>query len=169
MQQFEPDLFFVWLVEGSQLRTYIGGILLVGAILAGVMFPLWPSPLRLGVWYLSVGVLGLIGLFFVIAILRLIFYLITIVVAKPGIWIFPNLFEDVGFFESFVPLYEWDLPKKKGKKKKSKKENGTVKEKKGGKTDTKATAEAVPSATSSAVPPSATATSRKTTIEEVNE
>jgi len=34
----------------------------------------------------------------------------------PGIWLFPNLFEDVGFFESFVPLWAWQkVPK--GKKK----------------------------------------------------
>lgn len=53
--------------------------------------------MRLGVWYLSMGVMGLVGLFFAIAIVRLIFYIITILVASPGIWIFPNLFADVGF------------------------------------------------------------------------
>ncbi|KAG9105922.1 Translocation protein S62 [Ceratobasidium sp. 392] len=73
--------------------------------------------MRLGVWYLSIGVLGLIGLFFVIAILRLIFYVITVVTASPGIWIFPQLFADVGFVDSFIPLWEWDLPKKKKSKK----------------------------------------------------
>ncbi|KAJ2561930.1 Translocation protein S62 [Coemansia sp. RSA 1836] len=31
--------------------------------------------------------------------------------APQGLWIFPNLFEDVGFFESFVPLYGWEVPK----------------------------------------------------------
>ncbi|KAJ2101225.1 Translocation protein S62 [Coemansia sp. RSA 922] len=33
------------------------------------------------------------------------------VTAPQGLWIFPNLFEDVGFFESFVPLYAWEVPK----------------------------------------------------------
>jgi hypothetical protein len=66
-------------------------------MLAGVMFPLWPPIMRLGVWYLSIAVLGLVGLFFAIAIVRLIFYIITVIVASPGIWIFPELFADVGF------------------------------------------------------------------------
>lgn len=75
----------------------MGGVGLVAVMLAAVMFPLWPVTLRLGVYYLSMGMLGLIGLFFVIAIIRLIFYIITIIVASPGIWIFPKLFADVGF------------------------------------------------------------------------
>ncbi|CAE6344433.1 unnamed protein product [Rhizoctonia solani] len=117
MQMFSPDEYYVWLYEGSQLTTYVGGAVMVAIIFAGVLFPLWPSSMRLGVWYLSIGVLGLIGLFFVIAILRLIFYIITVVVASPGIWIFPQLFADVGFVESFIPLWEWDIPKKKKSKK----------------------------------------------------
>ena len=70
---------------------------MVAIMLAAVMFPLWPPVMRLGVSYLSFGVLGLIGLFFAIAIVRLIFYIITVIVASPGIWIFPKLFADVGF------------------------------------------------------------------------
>ncbi|KAF9450297.1 hypothetical protein P691DRAFT_847526 [Macrolepiota fuliginosa MF-IS2] len=100
---------------------------MVAIMLAGVMFPLWPPIMRLGVWYLSIGMLGLIGLFFAIAVVRLIFYVITIVVASPGIWIFPQLFADVGFVESFIPLWEWDIPKKKSKKRKT--EKGEKKEK----------------------------------------
>lgn len=109
-QMFKSDLHYVWLYEGSQLGLKLAGLAMVVVMLAGVMFPLWPPTMRLGVWYLSVGALGLIGLFFAIAILRLIFWLITLVVAKPGIWIFPNLFEDVGFVDSFIPLWAWDVP-----------------------------------------------------------
>lgn len=124
-QLFSSDEFYAWFYEGSQWTTYAGGLLMVVIMLAGVMFPLWPPVMRLGVWYLSMAVLGLIGLFFVIAILRLIFYIITVIVASPGIWIFPQLFADVGFVDSFIPLWEWDLPKKKSKKKKGdKKEKG---------------------------------------------
>ncbi|KAJ7211215.1 translocation protein [Mycena pura] len=118
-QRFAADEYYVWFFEGSQWTTYAGAILMVGVMLAGVMFPLWPPIMRQGVYYLSMGMLGLIGLFFGIAIVRLIFYIITVVVASPGIWVFPKLFADVGFVESFIPLYEWDLPKKKTKKKKS--------------------------------------------------
>lgn len=96
-QKFEPDEYYAWFYEGSQWTTYAGGIAMVFVMLAGVMFPLWPPVMRLGVWYLSIAMLGLIGLFFAIAVFRLIFYIITIIVASPGIWIFPSLFADVGF------------------------------------------------------------------------
>jgi len=121
-QLFAPEEYYAWFYEGSQWTTYAGGLAMVAVMLGGVMFPLWPPIMRLGVWYLSIGMLGLIGLFFGIAFVRLIFYIITVVVASPGIWIFPKLFADVGFVESFIPLWEWDLPKKKGKKKKSEKD-----------------------------------------------
>lgn len=144
MQMFAPDQYYAWFYEGSQWKLILGGFGMVAVILAGVMFPLWPMQLRIGVWYLSIAVLGLIGLFFAIAIFRLIFYVITLIVARPGIWIFPNLFADVGFVsvgfheytgpaeymssllgpiyqvDSFIPLYEWDYPKKKSKGKKKK-------------------------------------------------
>jgi translocation protein SEC62 len=115
-QAFTAEDYYAWFYEGSQWTTYAGGAAMVAIMLAGVMFPLWPPIMRLGVWYLSIAMLGLIGLFFGIAIVRLIFYIITVLVASPGIWIFPKLFADVGFVESFIPLWEWDLPKKKGKK-----------------------------------------------------
>lgn len=95
-QSFAQDGYFAWFYEGSQWTTYAGGLLMVAIMLAGVMFPLWPPIMRLGVWYISIGMLGLIGAFFGLAIIRLIFYVITIVVASPGIWIFPKLFADVG-------------------------------------------------------------------------
>jgi len=119
MQLFKPDEYYAWFYEGSQWTNYVGGIAMVAIILAGVMFPLWPPILRLGVWYLSMVLLGLIGLLLVISVIRLIFYIITVLVASPGIWIFPRLFADVGFVDSFIPLWEWDLPKKKSRKKKS--------------------------------------------------
>ncbi|KAH6918039.1 endoplasmic reticulum receptor [Coprinopsis sp. MPI-PUGE-AT-0042] len=140
-QRFEPSEYYAWFYEGSQWTTYAGGVLMVVIMLAGVMFPLWPPVMRLGVWYLSMGMLGLIGLFFVIAILRLIFYVITVVVASPGIWVFPQLFADVGFVDSFIPLWEWDLPKKKTKKGKK----GDKKEKEGKKSKSKADSDAAPS------------------------
>ncbi|KAI9458644.1 translocation protein [Lactarius psammicola] len=102
-------------------QTMLAEFAMVAIILAGVMFPLWPPILRLGVWYLSMILLGLVGLLLVIAVIRLIFYIITVLVASPGIWIFPRLFADVGFVDSFIPLWEWDYPKKKSKKKSAEK------------------------------------------------
>lgn len=103
VQEFQPDFYYVWLYEGSQWTTYLGGVALVAVVLAGVMFPLWPVKLRIGVWYLSMAGFGVIGLFIALAIFRLIFYIITVIVASPGIWIFPKLFADVGFVSCMLP------------------------------------------------------------------
>ena len=106
-QDISDDLHYVWLYEGPQWRTklYAGGALVL--IMTVVMFPLWPVTLRIGVWYLSMGFLGLIGLFFAMAIFRLILFCATVFTVPPGLWLYPNLFEDVGFFDSFRPVWGW--------------------------------------------------------------
>lgn len=113
LQAINEDWYYMWIWEGSQIKLYIGAAALVATVLAAVMFPLWPSFLRLGVWYLSVGVLVLLGVFFGIAIIRLILFVLTMFTIPPGIWLFPNLFEDVGIVDSFIPFWGWDEPKKK--------------------------------------------------------
>ncbi|KAL9114519.1 MAG: hypothetical protein Q9227_001600 [Pyrenula ochraceoflavens] len=115
-QEFEPLMHYVWLYEGSQWKTkaYAAGALCL--VMALVMFPLWPIVLRQGVWYLSVGMMGLLGLFFAMAIFRLILFCVTVFVVPPGLWLYPNLFEDVGFFDSFRPLWGWQENKKAKKK-----------------------------------------------------
>ncbi|PWN48726.1 translocation protein [Violaceomyces palustris] len=130
-QMFKSELYYAWFYEGSQLALKLGGLGMVAVMLAGVMFPLWPPMMRLGVWYLSIGVLGLIGLFFGIAIVRLIFWIISLVILRPGIWIFPNLFEDVGFVDSFIPLWAWDVPPPKKEKRAKKVKSSGSKEKSG--------------------------------------
>jgi translocation protein SEC62 len=82
---------------------------MVAVMLAGVMFPLWPPIMRQGVSYLSMGVLGLIALFIGIAVVRLIFWAITSVILRKGIWWFPNLFEDVGFVSPIFHLAEYEI------------------------------------------------------------
>ena len=121
MQTFEADMYYAWFYEGNQLFMKLAGLGMIALLLAGVMFPLWPMFLRRAVYYLSLGVLGLFGLLMVIAVIRLIFWVISIVVVPPGIWIFPNLFADVGIIESFIPLWAWDVPPPKVKAKKHKK------------------------------------------------
>jgi len=128
-QMFDGESYYAWLYDGNQLMVIAGAALMVLVVLAGVMFPLWPMSLRIGVWYLSMAALGFVGLFFVIAIIRLILYIITWITVSPGIWLFPNLFEDVGFVDSFIPLWAWDIPPPK-KVKKSKAEKQAEKEQK---------------------------------------
>ncbi|EDN07256.1 translocation protein sec62 [Histoplasma capsulatum] len=120
-QEIDPMMHYVWLYEGPQWKqkAMAAGVLVV--IMAVVMFPLWPIMLRQGVWYLSIGAMGLLGLFFAMSIFRLILFCVTYFAVPPGLWLYPNLFEDVGFFDSFRPVWGWQESKKS--KKKSKKTN----------------------------------------------
>lgn len=106
-QDINDDLHYVWLYEGPQWRTKLYAVGALILIMTVVLFPLWPVKLRIGVWYLSMGFLGLIGLFFAMAIFRLILFCITVFTVPPGLWLYPNLFEDVGFFDSFRPVWGW--------------------------------------------------------------
>ncbi|PYH94617.1 translocation protein [Aspergillus ellipticus CBS 707.79] len=117
-QETDPMMHYVWLYEGPQWKQKVMAVAVVIAIFAVVLFPLWPMFMRQGVWYLSVGMMGLLGLFFVMSIFRLILFCVTVFVVPPGLWLFPNLFEDVGFFDSFKPLWGWQEEKKKKKAKK---------------------------------------------------
>ncbi|KAF2456183.1 translocation protein Sec62-domain-containing protein [Lineolata rhizophorae] len=122
-QETKDGDHYIWLYEGSQWRTKAYAALALALVFAVVLFPLWPLKMRQGVWYLSVGVLGLIGCFFAMALVRLLLFVVTFFVVPPGLWLYPNLFEDVGFFDSFKPLWGWhgqDFNPQKAKKKSKK-------------------------------------------------
>ncbi|ODV63491.1 Sec63 complex subunit SEC62, partial [Ascoidea rubescens DSM 1968] len=103
-----PDEYYVWNYNPTKPKDIIYGILVLILILTIVLFPLWPPKMRLLVYYISVSLMGLIGAFFGLAIVRLIVYIISYFILPKGFWIFPNLFADCGFVESFIPLYGWD-------------------------------------------------------------
>jgi translocation protein SEC62 len=138
-QEAQDEYHYMWFYEGTQWKNklYAGGALLL--ILAVVFFPVWPYHLRLGVWYLSMAMLGVLGLFFAMAIFRLILFLITMFTHPPGLWLFPNLFEDVGFFDSFKPGWAWHEDEKAIKKRKKEE-----KERKKAKREAKANGTSVP-------------------------
>lgn len=96
-QAFLPEETYVWFIEPNQTRQILMAVGMVAVVLAGVMFPLWPVKMRIAVWYLSMAMLGFIGLFFAISLVRPVIWLVTMVVASPGIWLFPNLHADCGF------------------------------------------------------------------------
>lgn len=105
--ELQPDEYYVWNYNPKTLMDYLMVIGVISAILALVCYPLWPPSMRRGSYYISLSALGLLGLFFVVAILRLIIYLISLgfVRSQGGLWLFPNLFEDCGVLESFKPFY----------------------------------------------------------------
>ncbi|KAE8411109.1 translocation protein Sec62-domain-containing protein [Aspergillus pseudocaelatus] len=156
-QETDPMMHYVWLYEGPQWKQKAMAAAVVAGIFAVVLFPLWPMVMRQGVWYLSVGMMGLLGLFFAMSIFRLILFCVTVFVVPPGLWLFPNLFEDVGFIDSFKPLWGWQESKKK---KKSKKSSGDAS--KPAKSPVSQPADSAPSATTTAtaVPDTSSAVKR---------
>jgi translocation protein SEC62 len=147
-QETDPMMHYVWLYEGPQWKQKAMAAAVVAGIFAVVLFPLWPVMLRQGVWYLSVGMMGLLGLFFAMSIFRLILFCITVFTVPPGLWLFPNLFEDVGFFDSFKPLWGWqESKKKKGKKSKTAAPANTIQDATPSATTTSAEPASAPSST----------------------
>jgi len=107
---------YVWLYNPTPWYYYIAGSAIVLGIIAVCLFPLWPMEMRQGVYYLSVAAAGFLVFIIVLAIIKYILFVILFILTggKLKLWIFPNLTEDVGFFESFVPayVYTYDKPKK---------------------------------------------------------
>lgn len=122
-QVISDDSYFVWFYNPVPLKVYL---YTVGLLIAGVavaLFQLWPFWARRGVYYLSLVSIGFVGLLLSITVVRLILFILSALVGK-AFWIFPNLYADVGFFQSFRPVFAWSgtktLPKKeKLKKRKS--------------------------------------------------
>lgn len=106
-QDASEDLYYAWLYEGSQVKRKVYALLALVAIFTIVLYPLWPLKMRQGVYYLSWGFLWLLAGFFAMAIFRVILFGITYFVASPGLWLFPNLWEDVSFVDSFKPVWAW--------------------------------------------------------------
>lgn len=113
-QEAGDDDHYVWLYEGTQWKQKLYAVGALFGVIAIILFPLWPLVIRQGVWYLSMACLGLVGLFFAMAIVRLILFIITMFAVPPGLWLYPNLFEDVGFFDSFRPVWAWQEVSKLG-------------------------------------------------------
>merc|ERR1712181_129367 len=94
-----------------------GGAIVLG-IIAVCLFPLWPMEMRQGVYYLSVAAAGFLVFIIVLAVIKYIVFALVFIftTGKLKLWIFPNLTEDVGFFESFWPIYVYTYARPKKEK-----------------------------------------------------
>ncbi|OQV18283.1 putative Translocation protein SEC62 [Hypsibius exemplaris] len=118
---------YVWMYEPTSVQTIaIGTVIVLGSI-GACLFPLWPPIVRQGVYYLSLAMIGCLGLLIGTALFRYVVFAAVwaLTGGQYNFWYLPNLTEDCGFFESFKPAYT--LTKKgeeekdgKSKKKKSK-------------------------------------------------
>ncbi|XP_015432610.1 PREDICTED: translocation protein SEC62 [Dufourea novaeangliae] len=121
---------YVWIYEPIPVYYWFFGTLVVLGAIGVCLFPLWPSTIRVGVYYISVAAAGFLLFILALAIIRLIVFCLLWVptLGRCHLWLLPNLTADVGFFASFWPLYQYDYygstseTDKKLSKKKRKKE-----------------------------------------------
>ncbi|KTW27177.1 Sec63 complex subunit SEC62 [Pneumocystis jirovecii RU7] len=115
--------YYVWLYDQIPITTVLLGIAALLLVLAVIVYPLWPPRLRRVAHRLSWVALGLVVSLLILTVLRLFIFIITLAICPPGIWLFPNLYEDVGFIDSFRPLWGWHV-KRKSKRKTAKNIDG---------------------------------------------
>jgi translocation protein SEC62 len=101
---------YVWIYEPTPYYYYIFGLLVVLAVIAVCLFPLWPSSVRQGVYYLSLAAAGFLVFILALAIIRLLVFCAVwaVTIGHSYFWLLPNLTEDVGFLASFWPLYKYE-------------------------------------------------------------
>lgn len=108
---WSDDGLYAWVYEGSQLLTVLMGFGILCLLFLFFLYPLWPARLRLVSWYVLMLAVAFLGFIMVTAVVRIILFAITYFVLKPGVWLFPNLFdEEAGFIDSFIPLWDWHKP-----------------------------------------------------------
>ncbi|XP_051944012.1 translocation protein SEC62 [Hippocampus zosterae] len=115
---------YVWIYDPVHFKTFAMGLVLVIAVIAATLFPLWPAEMRVGVYYLSVAAGCFVASILLLAIARCILFLLIWLVTggRHHFWFLPNLTADVGFIDSFRPLYthEYKGPRGGGAGKKAK-------------------------------------------------
>ncbi|XP_071383032.1 translocation protein SEC62 isoform X2 [Centroberyx affinis] len=126
LEPHEDQLFldgnevYVWIYDPVHFKTFAMGLILVIAVIAATLFPLWPAEMRVGVYYLSVAAGCFVASILLLAVARCILFLIIWLVTggRHHFWFLPNLTADVGFIDSFRPLYthEYKGPRSNSKK-----------------------------------------------------
>ncbi|XP_034411819.1 translocation protein SEC62 [Cyclopterus lumpus] len=98
---------YVWIYDPVHFKTFAMGLILVIAVIAATLFPLWPAEMRVGVYYLSVAAGCFVASILLLAVARCILFLFIWLVTggRHHFWFLPNLTADVGFIDSFRPLY----------------------------------------------------------------
>lgn len=108
MRDFDEAGYFTWLYDGDKTMSHLMTAGLVLGFLFCVCFPIWPTFLRVFVWYLSVTLL----LFIFGLVTARAFLFLCVWMLGWELWFLPNLFdESLGFVDSFKPVISCDPTK----------------------------------------------------------
>ncbi|CAG5107452.1 Oidioi.mRNA.OKI2018_I69.chr1.g3329.t1.cds [Oikopleura dioica] len=110
--------FYMWNYHPPSRYDLLYAILAIFGSLTFVMYPIWPEKTRQVGYYLGLGGTGFLGLCLGLCLLRsLIYWAIWLLsLGRHHLYILPNLTEDVGFLDSFMPLYSYKRYESKRKK-----------------------------------------------------
>jgi len=105
VRDFDESGYFTWIYEGNKGFSHMMTGLLIAGFLFCTCFPIWPTFLKVFVWYLSVSFL--LFIFFLVTVRATLFLFVWI--AGWECWFLPNLFdESLDFFDSFKPVYSFE-------------------------------------------------------------
>ena len=92
--------FYGWNIQKKE-KGVLYVLILASLVVSLILYPMWPYPLKLGVFYISFAMLVAIV---IINIVRYVLFF-TLFVFGINLWIFPRLYDDsAGIFGSFVPV-----------------------------------------------------------------
>lgn len=103
--KFDPSASYIFVHDSTNWLHIILAFVCIIVILSVFMNQLWPKRLKHYSSYVFYPIIAFLCFIVVLGFVRLIFFAVTFFAKPPGIWLFPNLFADVGFFESFVPVW----------------------------------------------------------------
>lgn len=104
-KRFDPDGSYIFVHEETNWINILMALVCVCLTLALFMHQLWPRSIRHYSSYLFYLLIGFLIFILSLGFVRLVVFVFTFFLYPPGIWLFPNLFADVGFIESFIPLW----------------------------------------------------------------
>jgi len=107
-RDFDETGYFTWMYEGDKTFSHMMTGVLIAGFLCCTCFPIWPTFLKVFVWYMSVTLLLL--LFFLITVRGALF--LSLWILGFDFWFLPNLFdESLNFVDSFKPVISFDRTK----------------------------------------------------------
>ena len=109
------DYIYAWKYNPTSTSQFLMGCVLVLGFIGFNLAPIWPTWMRSGMGMSAWLLCAILGFMLLLVFLRLIlFYLFWAVsMGKWQFWLLPNLHEDLGILESFLPFYSFEIKKKK--------------------------------------------------------
>ena len=110
-----PDSLYAWRYNPTSATQFIMGCLLVLGFIAFNLAPIWPDWMRSGMGISAWILCGVIGFLLILIVVRVVLYylLYAVTFGKCHFWLLPNLHEDCGVVESFMPFYSFESKKTK--------------------------------------------------------